>query len=143
MGRSVAIIALVLFLALGGSLLSIPFWIGGGVQQLSIEAPVTFRKEIGDTKIEGTLAINEKRSFVLLLSAETGAPNALGSLPTVVFNMTEHPMPPLKPTVERLSGPRFAARGLFSMSGRWQLQVILPHGKIEIPFILLSPDRRP
>jgi cytochrome b561 len=142
MGRAVAIAVLAVFLVLAGALLSIPFWVGGGVQQLSTAVPMTFRREIGNTKIEGRLAIKERLSFDLSISVDPGTANTPAPVPTAVFDMTDHPMPPLKPTVARLSGQHFAARGSFPMPGRWQLQVILPQGRTEIQFDL-SQERRP
>jgi hypothetical protein len=143
MGRAVPITILVIFLMLAGALLSIPFWIGEGVRQLSPTAPMSFQRTIGDTTLKGSLASNPQLAFGLFIDIDPGTAREPASVPDIVFGMTDHPMPPLRPTVRRLGDHRFTAEGAFPMPGRWQLQVILPQGTTEIPFNILTPDSQP
>jgi hypothetical protein len=82
-------------------------------------------------------------SFSVLIDIDAGISSDSASIPNISFDMTEHPMPPLRPTVRRLGAQRFAAQGSLPMPGRWRLQVILPEGRAEILFSTLTQERRP
>jgi len=124
---------LVVLLAVVGALASIPFLAREWAPTLDATESIAFDQNIGTIRGVGDIEWVDPSTVRIRLDLG-GAGNRM--TPRISLNMPDHPMDPIRPSVERLPDGRFEAVGILPMSGYWLLRIEVPEGWTDIGFRL-------
>lgn len=127
LGRLVKIESLLVIgvLAITGVLTSLPL-----PEPATLTAVMSFQETAGPWVVSGTLLPREPDGLMLELDIR----DAQGNPPTepvnvqAVMTMQDHPMPPARLQLSRVSPASYRGAVSLPMSGRWQLAISLPEG---------------